>query len=149
MGSLSYPLSDPIYIDANILIYTVERAQPHVEALRAFWRWTNAQNLVVLTSELTVLESLVGPLKASNQRLTARFRRLLFQSANLRLVPVSRSVLERAAQLRAYTPSLKTPDAIHAATALEADAMTFITNDMQFRQVPELNVVTPYDLPTP
>lgn len=60
MGSLSYPLSDPVYIDANILIYTVERVQPHVDALRAFWRWTNAQGFVVLTSELTVLESLVG-----------------------------------------------------------------------------------------
>jgi predicted nucleic acid-binding protein len=149
MGSLSYPLSDPVYIDANILIYTVERVQPHVTSLRAFWRWTNAQGLVVLTSELTVLESLVGPLRAANKPLTARFRRLLFQSANLRLTPVSRSVLERAAQLRAQTPALKTPDAIHAATALEAGAKTFITNDLQFRQVPGLNVVTPHDLPTP
>lgn len=149
MGSLSYPLSDPVYIDANILIYTVERVQPHVDALRAFWRWANARGLAVLTSELTVLESLVGPLKANDQRLTARFRRLLFQSANLRLIPVSRTVLERAAQLRAQTPALKTPDAIHAATALEAGALTFITNDTQFRHVPGLNVVTPDDLPTP
>jgi predicted nucleic acid-binding protein len=148
MGSLSYPLSDPVYVDANILIYTVERVQPHVGTLRAFWRWTNAQGLVVLTSELTVLESLVGPLKAGNQGLTTRFRRLLFQSANLRLIPVSRSILERAAQLRAQIPALKTPDAIHAATALEAGTMTFITNDMQFRQVSGLNVVAPHDLPT-
>jgi predicted nucleic acid-binding protein len=149
MGSLSYPLSDPVYIDANILIYTVERVQPHVDTLRAFWRWTNAQDLVVLTSELTALESLVGPLKAGNQPLTARYRRLLFQSANLRLLPVSRSILERAAQLRAQTPALKTPDAIHAATALEAGAQTIITNDMQFRQVPGLNVLAPHDLPPP
>lgn len=149
MGSLSYSLSDPIYIDANILIYTVERVQPHVKALRAFWRWTNIQGIVVLTSELTVLESLVGPLKANDQGLEARFRRLLFQSANLRLIPVSRSILERAADLRASTPALKTPDAIHAATALEAGARTFITNDLQFRQVPGLSVVTPGDLAAP
>lgn len=149
MGSLSYPLSNPVYIDANILIYTVERVQPHVSALRGFWRWTNAQGVVVLTSELTVLESLVGPLRANNPQLTARFRRLLFQSANLRLIPVSRSVLERAAQLRAQTPALKTPDAIHAATALEAGVMTFITNDPAFRQIVGLTVRTPRALPTP
>ena len=148
MGSLSYPLSGPVYIDANILIYTVERVRPHVNALRAFWQWTNVQGIVVLTSELTVLESLVGPLRGNNPQLTARFRRLLFQSANLRLIPVSRAILERAAQLRAQTPALKTPDAIHAATALEAGALTFITNDTQFRQVPGLNVVGPHDLPT-
>ena len=149
MGSLSYPLSDPIYIDANILIYTVERVQPHMDALRGFWRWTNAQGLVALTSELTVLESLVGPLKANNRRLEARFRRLLYQSASLRLVPVSRSILERAAELRAQIAALKTPDAIHAATALEAGAATFISNDAQFQRVPGLRIVAPQDLPTP
>lgn len=149
MGSLSYPLSDPVYVDANIIIYTVERVQPHVNAPRAFWSWANTQGLVVLTSELSVLESLVGPLKTGDQSLEARFRRLLFQSANLSLILISRSLIERAARLRAQMPALKTPDAIHAATAQEAGAGTFLTNDVTFRRVPGLRVVTPGDLPAP
>lgn len=35
MGSLSYPLNDPIAIDANIPIYTGELTPPYVAALEA------------------------------------------------------------------------------------------------------------------
>jgi len=47
--------------------------------------------------------------------------------------------LEIAADLRATT-RLKTPDAIHAATALDAGCALFVTNDPAFRRVPRLNV---------
>lgn len=149
MGSLSYPLNGPIYIDANILIYSIELVPPYVATLDAFWQHASSQSAIVLTSELTVLEALVGPFKMGNQGLEALYRQMLFSSSNLALLPVTRAIFERAAQLRAQIVGLKTPDAIHAATALEAGAMTFITNDTQFRQIPGLNVVAPRDLPTP
>jgi PIN domain len=43
------------------------------------------------------------------------------------------------ANLRA-TLGLKTPDAIHVATALLNDSMLFVTNDSAFRRVADLNV---------
>ena len=38
--------------------------------------------------------------------------------------------------LRSYLP----PDALHAATAQEADCVQFVTNDAQFRRVKNLSV---------
>jgi hypothetical protein len=86
--------------------------------LDAFWHDVSTQHTHVLTSELTALESLVGPLKAGDAALEALFRRALFSSPDLRLASVSLSILERAAHLRVTVAGLKTPDAIHAATAL-------------------------------
>jgi predicted nucleic acid-binding protein len=149
VGSLSERLADPIYIDANILIYSVERVMPYATPLATFWRWVEAQRLVVLTSELTVLETLVGPMKAGDLALEARFRRALFSSSELTVLPVTRSILERAARLRADYSGLKTPDAIHAATALETGVATFITNDTSFQRIAGLKMVTPRDLTAP
>jgi predicted nucleic acid-binding protein len=36
--------------------------------------------------------------------------------------------------------TLKTPDALHAATALETACVLFVTNDKGFRRVPGINV---------
>ncbi|WP_276752095.1 type II toxin-antitoxin system VapC family toxin [Chlorogloeopsis fritschii] len=49
-------------------------------------------------------------------------------------------MLRQAANIRATT-NLKTPDAIHAATALSISCNQFLTNDKGFRNVPGLPVV--------
>jgi predicted nucleic acid-binding protein len=54
-------------------------------------------------------------------------------------------VFEDAASIRAET-RLKTPDAIHAATAMRAECALFITNDTDFRRVEGLPVVVLDDL---
>lgn len=149
MGPLSLPSGGPIYIDANVLIYSVERVRPYVQPLDAFWQDVSARQLPVMTSELTALETLVGPLKAGDAALEALFRQALFASPDLRLMPVSLPVLERAAHLRATLPGLRTPDAIHAATALESACVLLLTNDPAFRRVPGLKVMVLSDLSTP
>jgi predicted nucleic acid-binding protein len=50
--------------------------------------------------------------------------------------------------LRATT-KLKTPDALHAATASDAGCALFITNDVGFRAVASLPLVILDDLLTP
>lgn len=46
-------------------------------------------------------------------------------------------------------PNLKTPDALHAATALQAGCALFVTNDVGFRQVASLPLVVLDDLLIP
>jgi predicted nucleic acid-binding protein len=58
----------------------------------------------------------------------------------MQLIPISQTVLKQAANSRAKT-NLKTPDAIHAATALSINCTQFITNDKGFRNVPNLPVI--------
>ena len=69
-----------------------------------------------------------------------------FQLPGVRLVPVSRPVLREAARQRATTPKLKTPDAIHLATALWEGCGQLVTNDLAFRAATGLPVVILDDL---
>ena len=49
--------------------------------------------------------------------------------------------LREAARLRATIPGLKTPDVIHAATALLNGCALFVSNDTGFRRIPGLPLV--------
>jgi predicted nucleic acid-binding protein len=71
----------------------------------------------------------------------AGLRESLWQQSNTRLLPITEDVLREAARLRALIPGLKTPDAIHAATALMHGCVMFVTNDIGFRRVPNLPLV--------
>jgi len=85
------------------------------------------------------LKTLVGPLKEGDSALADVYTQLLM-ATEIRLLPITLDVLRDAARLRADT-SLKTPDAIHAATALAAGSDLFVTNDVGFRRVASLQVV--------
>lgn len=71
--------------------------------------------------------------------------RHVLAAPEVRLAATTRHLWEETARLRAAT-GLKTPDALHAATALQADCALFVTNDSDFRRVPGLPVVILDDL---
>src|SRR3954453_9814171 len=66
----------------------------------------------------------------------------------MRLFPIALSTLREAARLRATT-KLKTPDAIHAATAQQAGCVLFVSNDLDFRGVAGFSLVILDDLLKP
>lgn len=139
MGALSLPVGGDVYIDASCLIYAVEKIAPYDAILAPLWRAALAGQLSILSSELIVLETLVKPLRDKNAQLENAFRAILFESAEFHLVPLDLRIVERAAHVRAAT-GLKAPDALHAATALDASAVLFLTNDAAFRRVSTLPV---------
>jgi predicted nucleic acid-binding protein len=139
MGALSLPASGAVYIDANCVIYAVEKVAPYDAVLAPLWQAVASGQLSLISSELIVLEALVKPMRDKNERLEAAFRAFLFDSAELRLVPVELRIIEHAARVRAAT-GLKAPDALHAATALDAFVALFLTNDAAFRRISGLPV---------
>ena len=138
MGSLTLPTSGPVYLDANGFIYSVERIEPYRTLLEPMWLSAHASQFEIISSELVILETLVKPLWEGDVILENLFRALLY-AREVRLIPATATLWEQAARLRAAT-SLRTPDALHAATALAAGSMLFVTNDVGFRQVPGLPV---------
>ncbi len=96
-----------------------------------------ANQFEIISSELVLLETLIKPFRDGDALLEHLFRSL-FRAREVRLIPVTAALWERAARLRAAMPRLKTPDALHAATALASASPLFITNDPRFRQVPGL-----------
>jgi predicted nucleic acid-binding protein len=139
MGQLSVPPSGTVYVDTNAVIYRVERIEPYLTASAPLWDALDHGAAQVETSELTLLEVLVKPLRDGNTTLVTLFRSVLLGTVGLRCLPVSLRVLELAAELRARY-GLKTPDAIHAATAQIQGSVLFVTNDAGFRRVPGLPV---------
>lgn len=87
-----------------------------------------------------MLETLVGPYRAGLSQLAADYE-TFFSFPGIRLVPISPTVLRSAAELRANVPKLRSPDAIHAATARLQSASCFLTNDLGFRNIAGLTVV--------
>jgi len=72
------------------------------------------------------------PLRKQNQPLWDKYR-LWFEKVEV--LPVERDVFRRAARLRADFTGLKTPDAIHLATALYHNSDEFWTNDSRLNHI--------------
>jgi predicted nucleic acid-binding protein len=111
------------------------------------WQAAQGKTIEVISSELVLMEVLVGPLKAKDAALANSYEQL-FQQQQTRLVPITQAILREAARWRATT-KLKTPDALHAATGQLAGCVLFVTNDLGFRGVSGLPVVILDDLLTP
>jgi len=136
MGTLSFPASSLVYVDAQIIIYSIEKFPNYFSTLEPMWLKLKESEIRLVTSELTLLETLVMPLRQNNTTLVQTYEQLLL-SADIQLIPVSQKILRDAATLRSSI-NLKTPDAIHATTALSANCAFFLTNDRAFRNVPKL-----------
>ncbi|MCL1473846.1 type II toxin-antitoxin system VapC family toxin [Argonema antarcticum] len=139
MGQLTLPSSGIIYADTSVAIYTIESHPDYYSLLQPLWLKFQLRELEIASSELILMESLVVPLRNSDTILINAYEQLLL-SSEMQLIPISQSILREAANLRATT-SLRTPDAIHAATALSINCTLFLTNDKGFRNIANLPVV--------
>jgi predicted nucleic acid-binding protein len=122
-----------------VIIYSVEAHPRYWPLLRTLRAQVQAAQAASFSSDLALPECLVHPMKAGDvQRVQSSDA--FFVQPGFNPLPITREVLRLAAQLRAETPRLRTPDAIHAATALTAGANVFITNDHAFRGTRGLDV---------
>jgi predicted nucleic acid-binding protein len=141
------PASGLVYFDANPVIYSVERHPVYWPLLEPLWQAAKGNTIEIVSSELVLMETLVGPLKSGDAALASTYEQL-FQQPQTRLFPITQAILREAARLRATT-RLKTPDALHAATAQQVGCVHFVSNDVGFRFVPKLPLVILDDLLKP
>lgn len=139
MGQLNLPSNAVVYIDSAILIYSVEAHPDYRELLRPLWLSLQENEIEVITSELSEMEVLIVPLRNNDRALVNDYRELMF-NGEMRLIPISQTILREAARLRATT-NLRTPDAIHVATAINTGSTLFLTNDLRIRQIPNLPII--------
>lgn len=145
MGQVVLPVSGAVYVDTNAVIYYVEKIEPYRSASVPLWDALNAGTQEVVTSDLTLLEVLVKPLRVGDVPLATLYRNLLLGTIGLTSLPIDRTTVEAAAAIRAAV-GLKTPDAIQAATAILGKATLFLTNDPGFRRVSSLKVAVLSDI---
>ena len=128
-----------IYVDANAWIYARE-PEPKWDELRLFFASAREGNWKLVTSELSLAETLVWPIKNRDRRAQSEFLADLESAPHLVLMPVSRPILIEAATLRA-TRGLEMPDAIHAASAKLSRCSHFLTGDEELARAVHLPVL--------
>ncbi|NER39229.1 MAG: type II toxin-antitoxin system VapC family toxin [Oscillatoria sp. SIO1A7] len=127
-------------LDTAPLIYFIEGHHIYVDTMRLFFRAMNRGDFTVVTSILTLVETLVYPLRQDNITLTQQYRDILFNGEGLTTVEVFEDIAETAARLRADY-NLRTPDAIQMATAIRRGASFFLTNDTRLPSLPGLELL--------
>jgi predicted nucleic acid-binding protein len=143
MGQLNIANGAIVYLDTAPIIYSIERNPDYWQLLVPLWQKLQAGTIQLISSELLLLECLVIPIRTNNTILINAYEQFL--ATRITLFPISESILRTATQLRAAN-NLKTPDAIHAATALSHKCTTFLTNDEGFWNIPHLPVVVLKDV---
>jgi len=108
MGAMGLPTRGVLYLDAQLIIYTVERHPTYATALRPIWDAAKKRDLNVVTGELSLLEVMILPIRNGNAELEADYEHAMTRT-ELRLLPITQAVLRAAARLRAGLPSLRTP----------------------------------------
>lgn len=116
-----------VYLDANVVIYFVEAFPEYLPQVEALFAAVVAADAVLVTSELTLAEVLVKPMRDGRDDIVREYEAFL-TSGEIELVPISREVLRQSASLRANL-RMKTPDAIHVATAVAHGCTVFASND--------------------
>jgi predicted nucleic acid-binding protein len=127
-----------VYLDTNIVIYAVEKHPGF--GPRAIARLVAAQAAgdTFMLSDLVRMECLVMPFRTGDAVVEAAFQ-AFFARPDVRVVPVTPAVADRAARLRAAL-RFKALDALHLAAAVEHGAGVFLTNDNRLNAFTGLTV---------
>jgi len=125
-------------LDTVTLIYFLEKHPSYYSTAKTIFKRIEAGDFSAIISSLVFAELLVPAFRSGETQRAAEIVRILTHFPNLKVIPLSTAISIAAAQLRA-THKLRTPDAIHAATALESGAHGLITNDKEIRKIATKN----------
>ena len=128
-------------LDTDALIYFVEANATYGPLLSNIFSRIDRGQIVSVASTIALTETLVRPLRSKDTAQQQKIKDLLLNSRNMVSIPVDSTIAGTAADLRARY-NLRTPDALHAATAINSGCDAFLTNNgSDFRRVSELKVL--------
>lgn len=127
-----------IYLDSSAIIYGIEGTQELHSAVIARIARAEADGSVFSTSRLSRLECRVLPLRRGQAALLSRYDEF-FLRPSLQITDIGSSVIDLATDLRVRY-GLKTPDAIHVATAMDCGSDLILTGDHDMARVKEIKV---------
>lgn len=133
-----------IALDTNILIYHLEDNPAWSDFTTRLFDRIETGRLNAIVSALALHEILTGVHKAGFGGEARRYENLMATFPNLSIVPFDSAIASISAELRARY-GLRTPDAVHIATAIHGGAEAFVTNDETFRRVKEIRIRFPGD----
>lgn len=129
-----------VAVDSSIFIYQFEQ-HPQFEPLCSIvFDEISTNHLQLTTSAITVSEVMVKPVQLSDMEVVTLYEGVFTTLPNFTLLNVDYTIAKLAAYLRAHYRMLL-PDAIHVASALQAKADVFLTNDERLKPIREIKVI--------
>ena len=125
MGLIQTLSSQNVYFDANIFIYLLEGNDSYSQALSDITSLIANNQVNVVCSDLVYTEMLPHHAKRNNHKAIEHIIDFL---NHFKIVRISREIAIHAGVLRGET-GMKTPDALHVATAINQQCDIFLTND--------------------
>ncbi len=131
---------DRIALDTVTLVYFLERHPVYYQTVRRLFRQIETGRLSAVMASLVFAELLVPAYRAAEEKRVEKLVRTLSNFPHLEILPLTTEIATDAARLRARY-GIRTPDAIHVATALSGGAAGIVTNDRGLdRLEPELQI---------
>jgi predicted nucleic acid-binding protein len=109
-----------IAFDSNVLIYFLEKNPAFFVPAKNLLLPVLSGDSFACTSVLTITEIVAGSSPGANLE--------ILDHPNIDVLPIDHEIARKAGALR-LKYRLKTPDAVHLASALHSGATAFITND--------------------
>ena len=131
-----------VYLDTNVLIRGMERTDAGAGEVGRLIEFAERDRLELVTSELTLSEVLVGPIRLGDDILATAYFDLLTDDPIFELLPVTRDILVESSQIRARS-SARLPDSVHVATAILSGCGLIVSYDRRLRDLCELDVIEP------
>lgn len=129
-----------LYVDTAPLVYYVEAHPNYVELMDDIITRIEDKLIEAISSVITLTEVLTYPMRLGQTKYEQAYRDILLHSGGFRLLPVTTETAYLAAHLRARH-RLRTPDALHIATAITTGCDAFLTNDRALQRVDAIRVL--------
>lgn len=132
----------PLYgVDSMLFVYHFEANPEFGPAAGRILNAAEAGRCRLVASVLSLMETLVVPKRHGAEELCRKYRDFFQSFPNLEIFPINTAIAETASDLRATHNKIRTPDALHMATAIAAHAEGFLTEDRRLRDLPGLPVL--------
>jgi predicted nucleic acid-binding protein len=129
-----------IFLDTAPVIYFVEKNPSFAIKVQPIFDRLDGGELKAVVSPITLAECLVLPYKLGTPILAQIFTELLVNSPSVTFNPVDSITADKAAELRARY-NLTLIDAFQIATAMQAGCDAFLTNDIELKQIKEIQIL--------
>ena len=142
MGGLTeaIPHGTLVGIDTAAFIYQIEAAPPYSEIVAPFFAALARGAFRAVTSVISLMEIAVRPLQLQVPEVADDYELLLVTYPHLTVASIDRWIARQAAELRAQF-RLRPADSLQVATAINAQASIFLTNDRTIERVQDIRVL--------
>lgn len=127
-------------MDTMCFVYRFEANPDFLDETRSLLELIESGECQGAVSVLAVTEALTVPLRQGLLEVALTYRSVFKSFPNLSILPIGVEEAQTAAELRARH-GIRTPDALHVASAIHANADAFVTADRKLVRISEIEVL--------